>query len=515
MLKSPSLESCSKAFQKFLSLILPVAVLAGTIGCGGTSSTRSVGGGGGGGGGNGQDCTQPVAFTSTPQAKNGVGTAFTTTYMDLHLGSSNLAWPTVPFGSLRLWDTSTGWAQINTAQGVYDWSNLDGFISASQAHGIDLLYNLARTPTWASSNPNDSSCGYDTTDQGGPGQCDPPADLNSDGSGTDADWIAWVSAVATRYKGEIKYYEIWNEWNASLFWVGTAAQLVRMEQDARCVIEGAPSGKSCNPNSTFPSGTAIDPSARIVSPSPVGFAAQLNAVQTYLGQYIGTQVNGHSGTEFADIIGFHGYVSSGSSGFCPIAENVVAVIDDMNSAITGTVAAGKPWFDTEDGWSKAADENFLDPDREAAFLARYELLQRSMGVERGYWYRWDSTQNYQGALWTSSGGTIEAASAWDELAKWMLGTNLNNAATLSTACTVSTTSGVVWSCGLSRSGYSALAVWDASQDCLNGSCPTTPYTVPAGGYTKYRDLTGTETNITGTTVPIGAKPILLETGSLP
>jgi hypothetical protein len=436
--------------------------------------------------------------------------------MDLHVGSSGLLnTVTVPYGGLRLWDTATGWAQIDTASGPIpdaNWAILDGFVSAAQANNVDLLYDLARTPAWISSNPNDSSCAYSDSTEGGPGQCDPPSDLNSDGSGTDAAWIAWVTAVATRYKGEIKFYEIWNEWNATLFWTGTPAQLVRLEQDARCVIEGPPAGLLCNPNSKTLPASPIDTSARIITPVPVGTASTLNAVQTNLATYFGTQVplgTGYFGGQFADIIGFHGYVSSGMSGQCPIPENVIAVIDDMNTAITAAPGeSGKPWFDTEDGWSKAADEGFLDQDREAAFLARYELLQWSMGVDRGYWYRWDSTQGYQGALWTSGTGTIEAVGAWNEVSKWMVG------ATLSAPCTVSPT-GNVWTCGFTRSGgYSALAVWNASQDCLNGSCPTTVYTVPAG-YTLYRDLAGTETSISGGTVPIGAKPILLETATLP
>ncbi len=504
MSKSPSPPSTCNTFLKFLRLTLPLLTLAATIACGGVSNTPNT---------NhpppppGADCALPVPLKTSPKAQGGVGKSVPNTFMDLHMGSSNLPWPTVPFGGLRLWDTATGWAQIQTTQnGQPDWSNLDGFVSASQAHGVDLLYDLARTPAWASSNPTDSSCAYSTSAEGGPGQCAPPADLNSDGGGTNQDWINWVTAVATRYKGQIKYYEIWNEWNATLFWKGTPQQLVRMEQDARCVVEGPPSGLSCNPNSTFTQ-TAIDPSARIITPSPVGSASTLSAVQDNLNTYFGTTVGGHPGGTFADIIGFHGYVSTGKSGTCPIAEDVITVIDDMNSAIVSAGETGKPWFDTEDGWSKANDENFLDQDRQAAFLARYSLLQRSMGVERGYWYRWDSTQNYGGALWTSSGGPIEAVTAWDEVSKWMVG------ATLSSACTVN---GTVWSCGFTRSGgYQAVAVWNSAQDCLNGNCPTIAFSVPAGGYTKYRDLTGTETTISGGSVPIGAKPILIETGSLP
>src|SRR5207244_12753683 len=77
---------------------------------------------------------------------------------------------------------------------------------------------------------------------------------------------------ATKAAGStgISYYEIWNEWNASVFWVGTTEQLVRMQQDARCVVEAPPAGLQCNANSIFPSGTKLDASAKIVSPSPVG-----------------------------------------------------------------------------------------------------------------------------------------------------------------------------------------------------------------------------------------------------
>jgi hypothetical protein len=439
--------------------------------------------------------------------------------MDLHVGSSDLlSTVTIPYAGLRLWDTSTGWAQINTGDGTYDWSNLDGFVNTAPA-GVDILYNLARTPNWATTSPNDSSCSYDVSGQGSGGQCDPPKDLNSDGTGTDQDWINWVSAVASRYKGEIKYYEIWNEWNISLFWTGTPAQLVRMEQDARCAVEGPPAGFSCTVNgSSFPSGTGIDTSARIVSPSPVGAETDLNQVSKELSTYFQTTVGGIAGGTFADEIGFHGYVSTATdSDPCPRPEDVNTVVTDLSNTVQSFPAEAqvngvdKPWFDTEDSWGKAPDEGFTDPERQAAFLARDFLLQRSLGVARLYWYRWDATSTYGGALWSSSAGITDAGDAWGEVYDWISG------ATLSSACTANNSS--VWSCGFTRtspSGYQALAVWDASQDCTTTSCPTTNFNVPAGpGYTQYVDLSGNVTVISGGTVPIGAKPILLENGTLP
>ncbi len=134
MSKSPSPESSSRTFLKFLGLGLPQLVLAGLIACGGSSAV----------------C----------------------------LGLIRL-----PFGGLRLWDTATGWAQINTSRASR--TGPTWMVSSGRPIMVYFLYNLARTPAWISSNPNDSTCAYSTSAEGGPGQCDPPSDLDAQGGGTD------------------------------------------------------------------------------------------------------------------------------------------------------------------------------------------------------------------------------------------------------------------------------------------------------------------------------------------
>jgi hypothetical protein len=42
------------------------------------------------------------------------------------------------------------------------------------------------------------------------------------------DWGNWVRAVVTRYKGRIKYYELWNEPDAWNWWSGTTPQMLQM-----------------------------------------------------------------------------------------------------------------------------------------------------------------------------------------------------------------------------------------------------------------------------------------------
>jgi hypothetical protein len=507
-----------------------MAALVATLGCGSSSSSNRAtrGGGGGGGGGNAVPCTFAQA-TGTHTSGAGAGVTQAATFFGMHLNSPQAPWPfynnasggtsTLPFGSQRLWDSGVAWVQVNTSQGVYDWSKFDTWLDNAASHGVtDMLYTLARTPQFYSQNPNDSTCvGSGTTP---PGQCDPPLDLNSDGTGSDDVWIGWVTAAAQHSAGRkaagqlgINYYEIWNEWNIALFWVGTPAQLVRMEQDARCVVEGPPAGLPCNPNSSFPSGTGLDPTAKIVTASAVGAHPVLDAVSTNMQTYFTTAVNGQFGGAFADAIGFHGYVGTGTSNGtpipCPVAEDVNTVLADLNSTISANagVAANKPLFNTEGGWSKADDEGFTDEDRQAAYLPRYLMLQQSSGINRVFWYAWDS-KRLASLYNVTDGHATKAATAYGQVNAW------TNGATVSAPCTES---GTVWSCGYARSGgYAALAVWDASQDCTSSSCPTTAFNVPTGGYTEFRDVAGNVTALNGaTTVQIAAKPILLETGALP
>ncbi len=527
-------------------LLLILASLLGTPGCGGGSSSSSVSGGGGGGGGGGTGNAAPCIFTpsiSTTTTGAGLNTVVGEHYFGMHLNSTNAPWPyyivggsrqPLPFASQRLWAAGVDWAEVNTASDVFNWTgapqNMDTWMSEGQAHPpVDMLYTLAYTPNWASSEPNDTTCSNASREGGG--ECDPPLDLNSDGSGTNAIWIAWVTAAAQYSKAEkdagapgFSYYEIWNEFNSSVSWnpkYATTQQLVRMEQDARCVVEGPPPSipNGCTVNgSVFPSGTAIDPTAKIVTPSPVGAAAgnNLGQVASSLATYFSTQVpagTGYFGGSFSDAIGFHGYVGTatavGANAVpCPTPENVNIVMADLSSTLAQfpTITAGKPLFNTEGGWSQAPSEGFTDPARQAAFLPRYLLLQESDNVSRVYWFAWDSKTD--SSLYDdSTGQTTPAATAYAEVNQWTQG------ATVSQACTAK---GTVWTCGFTRSGgYSAVAVWDAGQDCTTSSC-LTPTAFPATGYVDYRDVAGNVTQLNGaSSVQVGAQPILLETAPLP
>src|ERR1700722_6398293 len=104
-------------------------------------------------------------------------------------------WPTIPFGSLRLWDTDTRWQQMNPDRDVYDFSTLDAYLALAHSHGLsDVVLVLGGTPNWISSDPFNAVCDYAST---ATGSCAPPSDLNTDGTGSDQAWRSFIYQLAS------------------------------------------------------------------------------------------------------------------------------------------------------------------------------------------------------------------------------------------------------------------------------------------------------------------------------
>ncbi len=176
----------------------------------------------------------------------------------------------VPYGQFRARDVSLGqWpdlepcpATYNPADPCYHWGTLDGEL-LSLASAIPSVTNveftLSRTPPWAvtAQQQGDSSCRYWFSDESKyQGACYPPTDIdstqgNGDGAGSNQIWRNWVAAIAVHAKNlgtnyaHVKYWEIWNEFNAfkntgprTVSWAGTPSELIRMTQDAACIITG-------------------------------------------------------------------------------------------------------------------------------------------------------------------------------------------------------------------------------------------------------------------------------------
>jgi hypothetical protein len=378
-------------------------------------------------------------------------------------------WPEVPFGSFRFWDSATGWAQINTAKDRYDWTQLDKWLSALKAHDVDdALYTFGRVPSFASSKPNDQSCAY------GPSQCDPPSDLNPDGSGSDQYWKDFVTAIATHSKNShsvrIKYWELWNEPWAPTFWTGTLAQLVRMASDAYDILH------------------RIDPDAIVLSPPlPLRYPRYAQFMADYFAA---------GGGKYADAIAFHGYVH-GKQGVHPVAADFVTYLVELRKVLARYGQNSKPLWDTEASWGNT--ENFLpDEDMQAAFLTQFYLIHWSQGVERLYWYAYNN--GMIGGVWIPAAGNrsglgrmTKAGIAYGEVYNWLVG------ATMTRPCAQE---GSLWTCSIAKAdGGEAQIVWSPDRE---QSYTTKP------AFTRMRDV-GRNANPISGPIKVGPKPILLET----
>jgi len=221
-----------------------------------------------------QSTSQALALIVTSNGSGQASNAALFGFTENNTSASNF--PTVNFGMQRFWDSPPlQWPSINTASGVFTFTSLDSALAKAYTSGVlQGMYTLARTPPWASSAPSDMNCNYTTANSGGGGgECDAPNDLNSDGSGSNAIWKAWITAMAghandatyLQTHAHIAYWEIWNEPDTQAFFGGSIAQLARLTEDANCIITGRGLIHQSGDGTATPcTAKAIDPTAKIV-----------------------------------------------------------------------------------------------------------------------------------------------------------------------------------------------------------------------------------------------------------
>ncbi|GEM_PF-237016 len=89
------------------------------------------------------------------------------------------------------------WREIEGAsKGAFDWSRTDRIMNQIDAHGLKVIVRLGVQPKWAA--PSIFP------------EVGPPDNMQ--------DFADFITAVATRYKGRIDAYQIWNEPNLSREW---------------------------------------------------------------------------------------------------------------------------------------------------------------------------------------------------------------------------------------------------------------------------------------------------------
>lgn len=125
------------------------------------------------------------------------------------------------------------WEELEPSKGNIQWGLIDSVVNAAQARGVNLLLSIVTAPRWSRPGNTDFSV---------PG---PPANPQ--------DYADFVRAIATRHKGKVMAYEIWNEQNLWYEWGGRGGRLNATEYVAllRAAYQAI---KSVDPGATVLSG---------------------------------------------------------------------------------------------------------------------------------------------------------------------------------------------------------------------------------------------------------------------
>jgi uncharacterized protein (TIGR03437 family) len=352
--------------------------------------------------------------------------------------SGGVPWPQATFGTLRLWDSGTSWTSLEPQKGVWNWEPLDTWVAAAQAHGVkDILLTLGQSPPWASSNP-------DQVNYVGAGAPAPPANIQ--------DWRDYITAVAQRYKGLIRYYEIWNEPNDPTYYSGTVAELVQLTREAHSIIK------------------AVDPGNTVISPAAY--------MPGYLDQLLQAGIAG-----YVDIIGHHFYQTP--------PEATGAAIANVRLVLAKNNVSSIPLWDTEG----ASGDTTTPPDLAAAYIVRKYLADLAFGSGRYDWYTWGHATSFcVGTEANDPRILTQAALAYRYLFDWLLGASLDGA---------SIDPAGNWQIRLTlATGAKGLIIWNPAQN--------RQFTVPQDlRALTVRDIFGSVRPIQGSTLTVTDSPILI------
>ncbi len=348
--------------------------------------------------------TRTATLSNTPIARSLFG---------MHIGNPDkIPWPTVPFASWRLWDVAgsaglTFWPHLEPQQGKWDFRTLDDCVELAQRHGVELVYTLGMTPKWAAVRPNDGSAYGD-----GPTPSEPK---NMD------DWRNYVKTVANRYKGKIRYYEIWNEPNLKHFFSGTPEQMVELAREAYTILK------------------EIDSSIQVISPSIFTDFGGWNWLDEYMSK---------GGKAYADIIGAHFYLGKGSP------EDSLRLVREVQQVMKKHGLAEKPLWNTETGFGHKQSNVFFSDEESMAFVARSYILNWAAGIERFYWYGWDTRNVVTILMVREDNKTLTpSAQAYSEVQKWLVGSRMKK-------CEPDNQN--TWTCELTKEGgEAAWIVWNS------------------------------------------------------
>jgi hypothetical protein len=119
------------------------------------------------------------------------------------------------------------WRLIEPERDRYEWRLFDELIDRLEARGLRIFAGLGSTPAWATSGPEFNGVPSDS-----------------------AQWQEFCFLVASRYRGRVDAWGIWNEPNSKRFWEGTRQEYIDilLLPGANAIHSADPGALVCGPD---------------------------------------------------------------------------------------------------------------------------------------------------------------------------------------------------------------------------------------------------------------------------
>jgi hypothetical protein len=227
------------------------------------------------------------------------------------------------------------WSEVEQRRGSYDFpARYDTYMSELRAAGVDpfIIFSYA--------NPHYDNGATPYTDEGR------------------AAYANYGEAILNRYRGQIPWVEVWNEFNISFGDVGDGPADSRPDYYLPLLRQTYEKVKRISPETTVVGAATAE--------VPLDWLEELFRL---------------GGLEYMDAVSVHPYL------YPTEPEQMVQDLEDLAALIKQyNNGESKPIWITEHGWPTHRGSRGISEETQAAYLVRAHVLALSRGVEKYFWY---------------------------------------------------------------------------------------------------------------------------------